>query len=106
MKTEFVFDNFFCPGMQEENRPIIFNRNCLNDALVSCAEIMPHIETEQRRQMTTVIETLSQVYRFMDDLHTAYIQKHEKDQVAIHKQPPAEVGSAKCILMVIVDALR
>ncbi len=85
MKTEFVFDNFFCPGMQEENRPIIFNRNCLNDALVSCAEIMPHIETEQRRQMTTVIETLSQVYRFMDDLHTAYMQKHEKDQAAIHE---------------------
>ena len=83
MKTDFVFDNFFCPGMQEENRPIIFNRNCLNDALVSCAEIMPHIETEQRRQMTTVIETLSQVYRFMDDLHTAYMQKHEQLQEAL-----------------------
>lgn len=83
MKTEFVLDNFFCPGMLEENRPIIFNRNCLNDALVSCAEIMPHIETEQRRQMTTVIETLSQVYRFIDDLHTAYMQKHEQEQEAL-----------------------
>ena len=85
MHIDVVFDNFFGPGMQEENRPIIFNRNCLNDALVSCAEIMPHIETEQRRQMTTVIETLSQVYRFMDDMHTAYMQKHEKELADIPK---------------------
>lgn len=85
MHIDFVFDNFFGPGMQEENRPIIFNRNCLNDALVSCAEIMPHIETEQRRQMTTVIETLSQVYRFMDDMHTAYMQRYEKEQASIPK---------------------
>ena len=85
MKIEFVFDNFFCPGMQEENRPIIHTRDDVRGNISELAEVLPHVEYEYRRQVTATIESLANTYRVLDDMHTAYMDKYAEDQAAIPK---------------------
>lgn len=85
MEIHFVFDRFFCPEMQEEHRPIIHTRDTIQSNMCELAEVLPHVEYEYRRQVTATIESLTNTYRVLDDMHTAYMQQYEKEQAAIPK---------------------
>ena len=85
MKIEFQIDGFFCPELQEEHRPIINTRDEILSNMCELAEVLPHVEYEYRRIVTATIESLTNTYRVLDDMHTAYMQKYLREQAEIAK---------------------
>ncbi len=69
--------NYFAPDAKEEYRPVIVTRQDINNSLTKCSQLLPHLTAEKRKPLIEVIEALADAYRFLDNIHTAYMAEHE-----------------------------
>lgn len=77
MNAQQKFHAYFAPELQEEHRPIILYRDTVNDMLTDCSSLLPHLPAEKRAVMTKTIEALADTFRFIDEMHSSYMQLPE-----------------------------
>jgi len=68
---------FFAPELQEEHRPIIIYRDDVNKMITDCSSLLIHLPADKRAIMTKTIECLADTYRFIDEMHTAFLELPE-----------------------------